>query len=244
MPNHQPETIVITGASGGIGQALLNTLAEHYPHAQITATYHHSEPSAQPQANGTIQWQALDLTDAQAVDQFAQGFKRVDWLINCAGLLHQGDHGPEKSIRQFDSDFFQRNIQINTLPTLLLSHAFSNPLKNSPQAVFASLSARVGSISDNRLGGWYSYRISKAALNMAIKTLAIEWQRSHKNVCVAALHPGTTDTELSKPFQRNVPVDKLFTPQQSAGYLLQVIQSLNAENSGQLWAWDGQVIPW
>lgn len=244
MPNHQPETIVITGASGGIGQALLNLLAEHYPNTQITATYRSAASLAQQQTKGTIRWQVLDLTDAQAVDQFARGFKRVDWLINCAGLLHQGDHGPEKSIRQFDSDFFLHNIQINTLPTLLLSQAFSGALKNSPQGVFASLSARVGSIGDNRLGGWYSYRISKAALNMAIKTLAIEWQRSHKNVCVAALHPGTTDTELSKPLQRNVPVDKLFTPQQSAGYLLQVIQGLNAENSGHLWAWDGQTIPW
>ena len=111
-------------------------------------------------------------------------------------------------------------------------------------AVFATVSAKVGSIEDKRLGGWFSYRASKAALNMCLKTLAIEWRRSLPNVAVAALHPGTTDTDLSRPFQHNVPSGQLFTPAQSVSYMLDVLDGLNPADSGRFLAFDGEKLPW
>jgi len=116
--------------------------------------------------------------------------------------------------------------------------------KHGRPALFATVSAKVGSIEDNRLGGWYSYRASKAALNMCLKTLAIEWQRSLPNVAVAALHPGTTDTDLSKPFQRHVPEHQLFSPDQSVIYMVNVLQKLKPADSGKFWAFDGELLPW
>ena len=106
------------------------------------------------------------------------------------------------------------------------------------------VSARVGSIADNRLGGWYAYRASKAALNQSVRTLAVEQGRGRKGSICVALHPGTVDTQLSKPFQRNVPDGKLFTPEQSANYLLTVIDGLGPDDNGSFFAWDGQAIPW
>ena len=118
------------------------------------------------------------------------------------------------------------------------------PLKRSPAGVFAAISAKVGSIEDNRLGGWYSYRCSKAALNMALKTLSIEWQRKCPAVCVVSLHPGTTDTALSKPFQSHVPAASLFSPEKTAGFLVDRLAALRAEDSGSFLAFDGEALPW
>lgn len=241
--------ILICAANGGIGRALLQAVRQRYPQATLYATYRKHRPDTGP---ADVHWQRADLSDEQSVAQLAQTIAEhsgaLDWLINCAGFLHQqqGGHfqGPEKSIRQFDADFFSANIAANTLPTLLLAKHFSPLLKARPNAVFAAVSAKVGSIEDNRLGGWYSYRTSKAALNMALKNLAIEWQRSHKNLCVAALHPGTTDTGLSEPFQKNVPPEKLFSAEQTAGYLLDIVQSLTPEQSGRFWSWNGEQLPW
>ena len=122
------------------------------------------------------------------------------------------------------------------MPTFLSAHA--------ERAVFANLSARVGSIEDNRLGGWYAYRASKAAQNMYTRTLAIEWARSRRNVICVALHPGTTDTDLSRPFQGNVPEGKLFSVDRTVSQLLAVIDRLQPDDSGQFFAWDGERIPW
>ena len=135
-------------------------------------------------------------------------------------------------------------MAINCLPTLLLAKYARNILKDSESGVFATVSARVGSISDNSLGGWYSYRASKAALNMTLKCLSIEWARNAKNVRVAAMHPGTTDSRLSKPFQVNVPQSKLFSPSKTAGLLVQQITQLHDYPSGRFIAYDGEEIPW
>lgn len=236
-----PEHIVVTGGSGGLGSAMVQALLERFPNARITATYHHNRPPAgQPRLN----WQPLDLRDPEAIMAFAEKFESLDWLLNCAGLLHNAAHGPEKTIRHLDSEFFMQNISVNTLPTLLLAQAFHQPLRCSRRPLLATISARVGSIADNRLGGWYSYRVSKAALNMALKTLSIEWRYSHPQGCVAALHPGTNDTSLSKPFQRGVPPENLFRPQATARRLVELLAGLGPGDSGSFLAWDGQQLPW
>ena len=143
-----------------------------------------------------------------------------------------------------DSFFLLESVRVNTLPTLLLAKYFSAALKRSPAPLLAAVSARVGSIEDNRLGGWYSYRMSKAALNMALKTLSIEWRHSHPRGCVAALHPGTNDTALSKPFQANVAAQNLFRPEYTASMLVKLLSRLGPDDSGIFWAWDGTRIAW
>ena len=236
-----PETIVVTGASGGLGGALLERLLERYPEASFAATRLRGDI---PFEHERVSWQILDLRDTAAIDDWSRDFGRVDWLLNCAGFLHGEIGRPEKSVRAFDADFALENFRLNTLPTLLLARYFGPALKRSPAPLLATISARVGSIEDNRLGGWYSYRMSKAALNMALKTLAIEWRHSHPRGCVAALHPGTNDTALSKPFQANLPPQQLQQPSDTAAMLAELLAGLDPAQSGNFWAWDGELLPW
>jgi len=166
--------------------------------------------------------------------------------------LHTATEGPEKSIRQLEPEYFMQNMAINALPSLLIAKHIKPLLKptaatittDAPATIYATVSARVGSITDNRVGGWYSYRMSKAALNMGMKTLSIEWARTLKQVCVVVLQPGTVDTELSKPFQGNVPEDKLFTVEYSAEKLLSVLAAMSAEQTGSFVDWSGAAISW
>ncbi len=233
--------IVIIGASGGIGNAFIEQLIMHTDVAQIHATYYHTKPLLN---NAKVVWSQLDITNEQSIQQWTSTLGEIDWLINAAGLLHTAEHGPEKTIGQFDVDFFIDNIRINTLASMLLAKHTVRNFKHRRPAIFATLSARVGSIEDNYLGGWISYRASKAALNMCLKTLAIEWRRSLPNVTVAALHPGTTDTPLSKPFQRFVPEGQLHSPEQSVISMLNVLHSLRPNDSGCFRAFDGEQLPW
>lgn len=233
--------IVIAGGSGGIGGAFVEALARRPEVDKIIATCNrHSSVLDHPK----VAWHRLDLTDEAAIRGWAAEVDEIDWLINAAGILHTRSRGPEKSIRQVDPAFFLENMSINALPALLLAKHLHDKFRHGRPAVFATVSARVGSIEDNRLGGWISYRASKAALNMSIKTLAIEWQRTLPNVAVVALHPGTTDTALSKPFQRHVPNGQLFTPGYSVNCMLNVLESLKPAHSGQFLAFDGEQLPW
>jgi NAD(P)-dependent dehydrogenase (short-subunit alcohol dehydrogenase family) len=236
-----PIRIIVIGGSGAIGQALVQELLDRFPLTQVHATYHHS---AIPQNDERIQWHQLDVRDPEQITSFSNEFDHVDWIINCAGYLHGEHGGPEKSIKSIDADFLIENIRINTLPTLQLAKNFSVALKKSTAPILATVSARVGSIEDNRLGGWYSYRISKAALNMALKTLSIEWKHSHPKGCVAALHPGTNDSPLSKPFQANVAPQNLFTPAYTVSCFVKLLTRLDSRNSGKFWAWNETIIPW
>ena len=244
------KNIAILGATGGIGAAMLEILSARDDVEQIHATSFSSTPPDLPSdkdsgaGHANIRWTSVNASDETAIREWVESIGRVDWLINCAGMLHDETHGPEKTIRQFDPAHFQRSMAINCLPTLLLGKYALPALKHSPAGVFATVSAKVGSISDNRLGGWYSYRASKSALNMALKCLSIEWARNTKNLRVAALHPGTTDSGLSRPFQQNVPDGKLFSPAKTAGLLIQQIEQLHEQPSGRFIAYDGEEIPW
>ncbi|WP_461535373.1 SDR family oxidoreductase [Spongorhabdus nitratireducens] len=233
--------ILIMGGNGGIGRALVEDCLERYPHAQIVATWHRHKPVL---ACDNLQWYQVDVCSEQDIKQLAQQFQQLDLLINTVGLLHDEQHGPEKSIARFEASWLQRSMEVNVAPSLMLARYFQPLLKKSARSCFAVISARVGSIEDNRLGGWISYRSSKAALNMAMKTLSIEWQRAVPGCCVTVLHPGTTDTQLSQPFQRNVQEGQLFDPAKTAGLLLDVIAGLNPEDSGRFYAYDGSLIPW
>lgn len=237
----EPGTIVITGASGGIGQALCTLLAARYPAARILATWRSSQPEL---VGDNIEWRQVDISCEDDIAALAMAAGKADWVINCVGLLHSGEHKPEKTIRRLAPEDFLLNLQVNCLPTLLLAKHFHPLLRQSQAGRFVAISARVGSIADNALGGWYSYRVSKAALNMALKNISIEWRRSLPRCSVAALHPGTVDTCLSEPFQSGLRSGQLLTPVQSADYLLGIITGLTPDNSGQFWAWDGEILPW
>ena len=239
MPS--PRTLIVTGASGGLGSALVDDLLQRFPEATVFATCHRTPGRIRHER---LHWHTLDLCDAAAIEQWSASFTRVDWIINAAGYLHGSLGGPEKTVRTIDSDFLLENIRINTLPSLLLAKHFGKTLKQSPAPLLATISARVGSIEDNRLGGWYSYRTSKAALNMALKTLSIEWRHSHPRGCIAALHPGTNDTPLSQPFQANVAAEDLFDPAYTAASFVELLSRLTPADSGRFWAWDGEILPW
>ncbi len=170
--------------------------------------------------------------------------KPLRLVINTSGLLHSNLVQPEKRLSHINRSNSIKNFSINAIAPILIAKSIENFIRPEYPFSFASLSARVGSIGDNRLGGWYSYRASKAAQNQFLKTLSIEWRRKFPLSTVSILHPGTCDTKLSKPFQSSVAKDKLFTPAQSSEYLINIISEQKPSDSGQFLAWDRSIIPW
>ena len=183
-----------------------------------------------------------DETSIEESALVASKDKPIDMVIIATGILHEGKLMPEKSLKDLSAEKLQRLFEVNTIVPLLIAKHFLPKLSRETRSIFATLSARVGSISDNQLGGWYSYRASKAALNMIIKNIAIEISRFNKKAIIVGLHPGTVDSNLSKPFQGNVPYGKLFTPEYSTQKLLEVLTSLTSKQSGKCFAWDGKEI--
>lgn len=232
---------VVVGSSGGIGAAMVDALVESDQVSRIHALSRtgRSHPSTKV-ANLTF-----DFTDENSLIAAAQALQEVkpfDIIIVATGLLQGDGISPEKNLRALSHNGFAKSFEINTIGPAMTAKYFVPLLRRDEKAVFAALSARVGSISDNRLGGWYAYRASKAALNMVLKTLAIEIGRRFKNQIIIGLHPGTVDTDLSKPFQGNVPEGKLFTPEFSAENLLKVVDGLSADDSGNLFDWAGKQV--
>lgn len=238
--------ILVIGGSGGIGLAVVKHLLSElsrfdFLDIHVAATYHSQKPEIDDKR---LTWHQVDVTQESDIAELRSQFDQLDWLINCVGMLHTPEIGPEKNLSSIDPEFFLKNMSVNTLPSLLLAKHFTPLLKASDNPKFAVVSAKVGSISDNRLGGWYSYRSSKAALNMFIKTMSIEWGRTIKKGTILALHPGTTDTALSKPFQANVPEGKLFDSAYVAHQLVGIIRTATPEQSGHFYAYNGEQLPW
>jgi len=229
---------VVVGSSGGIGAALIEQLISSPQVGRIHALSRSGRSHPSPKvANLTF-----DFTDEDSLIAAAQALQEVgpfDLILVATGLLQGEGISPEKNLRALSHDGFAKSFEINAIGPAMTAKYLVPLLGRDEKAVFAALSARVGSISDNRLGGWYAYRASKAALNMVLKTLAIEIGRRFKNQIIVGLHPGTVDTGLSKPFQGNVPEGKLFTPEFSAEKLLEVVDGLSAADSGNLFDWAG-----
>jgi len=190
----------------------------------------------------------MDITEeaqiAQGMAQIQRQIDKLHLVLYCVGLLHEDNLQPEKSLQQVQADHLLRYFQVNSIGAVLLAKQVLPLLKHGDRSVFASLSAKVGSIGDNQLGGWYGYRASKAALNMFMRTMAIEYSRKSPKTLVVMLHPGTTDTRLSQPFQRPVPPEKLFPVERTVAQLLSVIEALGANDSGEFFSWDGSRLPW
>ena len=233
-------TVVIVGASGGIGQSLVNHFLVHDQVTSVIGLSRSPTSITHPKFKSYSVNYNDESTLCMAADAIAQA---IDIVIVATGFLHDDSVSPEKSFKQLSGETMMKYLLLNTIGPSLVAKYFLPKMRVQHKAVFTALSARVGSISDNRLGGWYAYRASKAALNMMIKTLSVELIRRQANVIVAGLHPGTVDTHLSKPFQRSVKPEKLFTCEFSAGCLLNVINQLNVQDSGDCFAWDGQKIP-
>lgn len=218
---------VIIGATGGIGAALANLLEADPSVAAVTRL---------SRATG------FDLTDSTSINAAAAALATPpDLVIIATGLLHAEGLAPERDLRQLSPESFARAFAINATGPALVAQAFLPLMPKGRKTLFAALSARVGSISDNRLGGWHAYRASKAALNQILRTIAIEQARKNPESIVIGLHPGTVDTSLSKPFQRNVKT--LFTPAESATHLLRAIDAATPGWSGNIYDWKGEAIP-
>ena len=221
---------IVIGASGGIGAALCDAL--ELRGATVTRLSRASTPPIDLESDASIEQAAAALAPQAP----------FDLVIIAAGILHGARLAPEKSYRQLDGAALERVLRINTVGPAIVARHFLPLLHADRRAAIAALSARVGSIGDNRLGGWLSYRASKAALNQIIKTLAIELARTRPQTICVALHPGTVDTALSAPFQRGLPDGQLLTPADSANQLLDVIDRLTATDSGGCFDFRGERI--
>lgn len=244
------DNIAVIGANGGIGLAMVEALHQRYPEATLWAS-HHRTLAPRCREVAACRWFELDLRqDAsinQAAETLAKDTDQLDMLMICSGWLHDDAHQPEKSLRDLEGDAFATAMRINAVGPLLVIAGLANLLTRRSSddkgaAKVVALSAKVGSISDNSLGGWHAYRMSKAALNMGVKNLGIEFARSRRKPLIAAVHPGTTHTALSDPFaKRGLDV---VAPEITAERLLQFTTHMDAGHQGGFYHWDGSVLPW
>ncbi|HQS95582.1 SDR family NAD(P)-dependent oxidoreductase [Novosphingobium sp. 17-62-19] len=234
-----PLRCAVFGASGGIGAAIASQLAARDDVAEVHVLARGALPDG-PKMTA----HRFDLTDEVSIADACTAIAApLDLVIVATGRLVRADGtGPEKSWRALDAGGMAEMFAVNAIgPALIAKHTLPL-LRKEGRPVFAAISARVGSISDNRMGGWHSYRASKAALNMMVRNFAIELGRTNPAAVAVTLHPGTVDTPLSAPFQRGVPSGKLFSPERSARHLLEVINGLTPAQSGKLLAWDGSEV--
>lgn len=253
---------LIVGASQGIGLGFVQQLVMDGRFGRVYGTYRRPETAgallALAQTHPHLTPLKMDVTEEESITQAVQDLQanlqanlsmpatppRLHLVVYCVGILHDATFQPEKSVRQLTSDQLLRSFQVNAVGAALLTKHLFPLLKHDQPSVFGAISAKVGSIGDNRLGGWYGYRASKAALNMLIKTASLEYARKSPNTIFALLHPGTTDTRLSQPFQRGVPPEKLFPVSRTVAQLMTVINNLEPTDSGEFLSWDGSRLPW
>jgi NAD(P)-dependent dehydrogenase (short-subunit alcohol dehydrogenase family) len=223
---------VVFGAGGGIGGALVEAVQAARNFKHVVSFSRSTSP-------------AIDLLDEGSLERaaaFAADLGELRLVIDATGFLHDDRQGPEKSWRHLDAANLARAFALNAIgPALIMKHVLPR-LPRSGKSVFATLSARVGSIGDNRLGGWYGYRASKAALNQLVRTAAVELARTHPEAICVALHPGTVATRLSAPFMRQG--QPLLKPAEAAAHLLAVLHGLQPADSGNFFDWRGAPVPW
>jgi NAD(P)-dependent dehydrogenase (short-subunit alcohol dehydrogenase family) len=244
------KTALVVGGGQGIGLGFVRQLLATDKIDRVYGTYRRLESAAELLAisDPRLRCLQMDITDesqiAAVIQQIQIETPALHYVINAVGVLHEGALQPEKSLRHINGAQLLRYFQVNSVGAMLLFKQVQPLLKHADRSILATISAKVGSIGDNQLGGWYGYRASKAALNMFIKTTAIEYKRICPHTILVALHPGTTDTNLSLPFQRNVLPEKLFTVDRTVSQLLTIIDRLDPSDSGEFFSWDGSRLPW
>ena len=234
--------VAVIGSSGAIGNALSNRLLED-DSVETIYKFSRSQKSEDNQKEKNF---FIDIEDENSIKKSTENIPediKFDMIFVATGILHNDDDiFPEKSIKDINADKLKRVLSINTIGPTLVGKYFIPYLNNKNKSIFAFLSARVGSISENKLGGWYAYRASKSALNQVIKTFSIELKRINPKAIIIGLQPGTVDSELSAPFKRSVSNNKLFTAEYSVSQLLEVIERADESSSGNLISWDGEII--
>jgi NAD(P)-dependent dehydrogenase (short-subunit alcohol dehydrogenase family) len=234
------KNIAIIGSSGAIG----NAFVEHYIKDSSVENIFTFSRNATDHVSEKVTSFEIDVESQDSIEKAAGQVKDhiIDRIIIASGILHTENFGPEKSIKDLNYETFAKVYSINTIGPALIGRYFIPLMNKNEKCVIAFLSARVGSISDNSLGGWYSYRSSKTALNQIVKNFSIELKRTNKNAIALALQPGTVESKFSEPFKKNVSKDKLFTPDYSVELLSQVIEGSSANESGCLLSYDGEII--
>jgi NAD(P)-dependent dehydrogenase (short-subunit alcohol dehydrogenase family) len=258
MVNQQ--TLII-GASSQIAKAIAEQI-QHTPNVGlilISRDLHNDSNQAEGIATNNITKITVKDYQADTIEQTVLQIKQnthastsynaisnapITRVFICHGLLHSNSIQPEKRLEDFSIAAFQEVMTVNAITPMLWIQHLTPILAGSTTTKIVVFSARVGSISDNRLGGWYSYRASKSALNMLLKTAAIELARRAKNIKIIAFHPGTTDTSLSKPFQKNVSNDKLFSCEFVAKQLLHIVEKTELDGEASYLDWQGKSISW
>ena len=232
------QSVLIIGGSSRIGQAIAQQCSADGAVVSLI-----SRQPVPPQIAWFCYQDAAQSTDSsqQTIEQALQ--QQPDTIFICNGVLHDASGMPEKTIRQLDSEQLAQRLHTNVIIPAQYLRALFRYLTRTPQVKVLVLSAKVGSITDNHLGGWYSYRMSKAALNMLVKNISLEVGRLNPSACIVAVHPGTTDTPLSEPFQGNLPEGQLQTAEDTAQRLLKVRDALTPQLSGALLNWDASVLP-
>ncbi|XP_061692362.1 C-signal [Syngnathoides biaculeatus] len=257
---------LVQGASRGLGLQFCKYILQNKPPASVIATCRNPDGSVALQGLAAqhpdrLTVLRLDVNREEDVREAAEGVKksfgRLDLMVNSSALLHPSGKG-ETSLRDVSAQGLIATLTTNTVGPLLMAKYFAALLQKGGggfgrqpadrakrhSGVIVNITAKVGSIGDNGLGGWYSYRMSKAALNMATKNLSIELGRGRPKVLCVSLHPGTLDTDLSRPYHRNVPEGKLFSAERSVECLMAVVEALDGEKTGNAYSWDGTQLPW
>lgn len=250
MTQEQPRNALVLGAGGGLGQAIVARLLTDESIDRVIAVSRHGQTedlSGHWISSDRLLWITSEYTEqamAEVVTQLAPFAGTLSRVCICHGLLHNDSIWPEKRLEDIDGDALHEIFHANTVIPSLWLKLLHKALSGKQRCVVAALSARVGSIGDNRLGGWYAYRSSKAALNMMLKTIAVEYARRAKNVKLISFHPGTTDTALSKPFQASVRKEKLFSTAFVADKLVNIMDRSEVDGQLSYLDWDGKPIPW
>jgi len=235
---------LIIGASSQIGLAAIAQLLEQSPDLQIIAVSRNIDTLPADARITPLQSDYSEASIKEVIAQLADARGQIIRVILCLGILHNDTIKPEKRLEDLQAEQMAEVLRVNAILPALWLGALPSLLAGTHACSLAVLSARVGSITDNRKGGWYSYRASKAALNMLLQTSAIEYGRRAPNVSLLAYHPGTVDTPLSAPFQRSVPEGHLFTPAHTAQCLLKLMAHPGPAGEARYLDYAGDTIPW
>ena len=246
------ERVVIAGASGAIGAALAERILAEYPEARIVGLCRDPERAPEPvRMSGQITlvpWDAEDsgslVSVAESLESVISSKEGIDTLVYAAGLLHSDTLFPEKRLEDLSAHAMGQAFSVNATGFGLLVQVLIPWLRHKELKRIAAISAKVGSITDNRLGGWYAYRSSKAALNMLVRGLSVELPRRCKPIACVALHPGTTESALSEPFRQSLAQLTVHSPAETAANLFAVLKGVTDDDNGRFLSWDGSELPW
>ena len=233
------EGLALVVGAGGIGRQIAEDLASKENNLEVILC---------GRKNVFKNFWELDIENENSLKDFKDKLSKsklnLRLVLNATGRLHSEKLNPEKRLQHINKENLIESFSINAFAPILLAKTIEEFINKELEFNFASISARVGSITDNKTGGWYAYRAAKSAQNQLFKSLSIEWARKYPKAIITLLHPGTVNTNLSKPFHKFVPKDKLFSPQKTSSYLIDILRRQKPTDSGKFIAWDGKEIPW